>query len=277
MSLRDQPYLPLYVQDFLTDEKLIECSAAATGVYIRIMCIMHKSEQYGKILLRQKPWQIKNFAIKLAKHLPFEIFEIEECLTELIESGVLSIQENALIQKRMVIDNELSIKRSISGSKGANAKWGKNNFAKANLMANSMANGMANDMANTEIENENENKHITNLMYWENSKNSFLQSDAWKYQFVQTKNITKDELEKEMHNFINDLELKQDYKPLKELMNHFTNYYNKMKKDGKQNSNGVKKPGFRNTIENAGTRFGEIGNTSGADIAQIGRDRKTFE
>ena len=43
MALRDQPYLPLYVQDFLTDEKLAECSAMATGVYIRLMCIMHKS------------------------------------------------------------------------------------------------------------------------------------------------------------------------------------------------------------------------------------------
>jgi hypothetical protein len=66
MALRDQPYIPLYIQDFLTDEKLIECSAQATGVYVRLMCIMHKSEDYGKILLRQKdkqkPKQIENFA-----------------------------------------------------------------------------------------------------------------------------------------------------------------------------------------------------------------------
>ena len=57
MALRDQPYLPLYVQDFLTDEKLIECSASATGVYIRVMCIMHKSDPYGMILLKQKDKQ----------------------------------------------------------------------------------------------------------------------------------------------------------------------------------------------------------------------------
>ena len=54
MALRNSPYLPLYVQDFLTDEKLADCSANANGVYIRLMCILHKSEPYGKILLKQK-------------------------------------------------------------------------------------------------------------------------------------------------------------------------------------------------------------------------------
>ncbi len=54
MALRNQPYFPLYVQDFLTDEKLAECSAESTGVYIRLMCILHKSEEYGCILLKTK-------------------------------------------------------------------------------------------------------------------------------------------------------------------------------------------------------------------------------
>ena len=54
MALRNQPYFPLYVQDFMTDEKLNECSAKANGIYIRLMCIMHKSEEYGTILLKQK-------------------------------------------------------------------------------------------------------------------------------------------------------------------------------------------------------------------------------
>ena len=48
MALRDQPYIPLYVQDFMTDEKLNECSAATTEVYIRLMCVMHKSEKIGR-------------------------------------------------------------------------------------------------------------------------------------------------------------------------------------------------------------------------------------
>lgn len=123
MALRDQPYLPLYVQDFLTDEKLAECTASATGVYIRLMCLMHKSEQYGKILLRQKERQNKNiaevFAQKLTKHMPFSESEIREAITELLEVGIIFYDDFALCQKRMIHDNEISCKRSKSGKKGA--------------------------------------------------------------------------------------------------------------------------------------------------------------
>ena len=74
MALRDQPYIPLYVQDFMTDEKLSECSAESTGVYIRAMCIMHKSQEYGTVLLKQKDKQThnKNFAVK-CRLMPYSV------------------------------------------------------------------------------------------------------------------------------------------------------------------------------------------------------------
>lgn len=123
MALRDQPYLPLYVQDFLTDEKLAECSAKSTGVYVRLMCIMHKSEEYGKILLRQKDrqtdQQIKNFAAKIAKQMPYSEDVILASLQELIDENVLYIDGDYLVQKRMVKDNSISELRSLAGKKGA--------------------------------------------------------------------------------------------------------------------------------------------------------------
>ncbi len=138
MALRDQPYLPLYVQDFLTDEKLIECSASATGIYIRLMCVMHKSEPYGMILLKQKDKQSENiclnFAYKLARHLPYSIDEISAGIDELVNEGVLIIENNKLIQKRMVRDNEISDKRAMAGKIGG-IKTQK--FAKAKVKANS--------------------------------------------------------------------------------------------------------------------------------------------
>jgi len=149
MALRDQPYLPLYVQDFLTDEKLMECSASATGIYIRVICIMHKSEPYGTILLKQKDKQtdnqIKNFALKLAKYLPYNIDEIVKGLTELINEGVLQNGGNKLLQKRMIKDNELNIIRAKAGKKGG---------LKTQLFAK------AKSEANTENENENENENV---------------------------------------------------------------------------------------------------------------------
>lgn len=137
MALRDQPYLPLYVQDFLTDERLIECSAKATGVYIRLMCIMHKSDEYGKILLKQKDKQtdkqVKNFASKLAKQMPYSVDTIDESLTELLNEGVLTIDGDYLCQKRMIKDNLISSVRSKAGKKGGD-------FAQAKLKANPQAN-----------------------------------------------------------------------------------------------------------------------------------------
>ena len=154
MALRNQPYFPLYVQDFLTDEKLIECSASSTGVYIRILCIMHKSKEYGTILLQQKDkqntQQIKNFATKLLKHLPYDIKIIEDALTELIFEEVLSIEGDKLLQKRMIRDNEISIIRKNAGSKGG--------FAKAKGLAKSVAKTEYENEYEYENENENESE-----------------------------------------------------------------------------------------------------------------------
>jgi len=151
MALRNQPYLPLYVQDFLTDEKLIECSAETTGVYIRLMCIMHKSETYGVILLKQKDKQtdkqILNFAYKLAKQMPYDVEVIERSLNELLNEKVLILEGDQLLQKRMVKDNDISEKRAKAGSKGGT-------FAQANIKANTKAN------TEYEYENENENEEI---------------------------------------------------------------------------------------------------------------------
>ena len=123
MALRDQPYLPLYVQDFLTDEKLLECSAESTGVYIRLMCFMHKSERYGTVTLRPKDKTesdtLGSFAQKLGRMMPYETEVIERSLRELTDEGVLAVDGDTLYQKRMVRDAELSDIRANSGKKGA--------------------------------------------------------------------------------------------------------------------------------------------------------------
>lgn len=155
MALRDQPYIPLYVQDFLTDERLNECSAESVGVYIMLMCVMHKSKDYGTILLRQKDRQseskISDFAAKLTKHLPFDALTIERSLSELLDEGVIEMSGDRLFQKRMVKDGSLSEKRAVAGKRGSdttNTKY----FA----AANEAANGSANEAANSENESENE-------------------------------------------------------------------------------------------------------------------------
>lgn len=122
MALRNQPYLPLYVQDYLTDEKLNMCSLESQGVFIKIMCILHKSNEYGTVLLKQKDKQNQstclNFAYKFAKLLPIQVDVLKVAIAELVDEGVLEIEGDRLFQKRMVHDNRISLIRSKVGKKG---------------------------------------------------------------------------------------------------------------------------------------------------------------
>jgi len=159
MALRGQPYFPLYVQDFMTDEKLNECSAESAGVYIRIMCVMHKSERYGTILLKQKDKQneskIKNFACKLFKQMPYQVDVIERALQELVEEEVLTIDGDVLLQKRMVKDGILSDTRALSGSKGGK-RTREDEFCLSKTSSKIEANTQAKREANAEYEYEDE-------------------------------------------------------------------------------------------------------------------------
>lgn len=135
MALRDQPYIPLYIQDVLTDEKLIECSAKAHGIYFRLLCLLHKQEQYGKFFLKQKYKQKQSkiycFASMLAKQMPFDAETIEQGLEELVLENVLAIENDFLLQKRMVRDGQLSLMRTENGKKGGSSvtkQYGKSGF-----------------------------------------------------------------------------------------------------------------------------------------------------
>ena len=163
MALRDRPYLPLFVQDFLTDERLSECSAESHGVYIRLMCLMHKSEEYGTILLKQKDKQIDKqnaskvfcFATKLARLMPFDVATIERSLMELLEEKVLTIDGDVLFQKRMVRDGKLSDTRASAGSKGGKTKIS-SDFASPFASGFATAKTQANPEYEIEYENEDE-------------------------------------------------------------------------------------------------------------------------
>ena len=122
MALRNQPYFPLYVQDYMTDEKLNLCSWQTQGIYIKILCILHKQKEYGCILFKQNDKQNQStcldFASILVRNLPCQLNEMVEALEELIENEVLIIQDNKLFQKRMYKDGKISEERSKAGKKG---------------------------------------------------------------------------------------------------------------------------------------------------------------
>ena len=211
MALRNQPYLPLYVQDFMTDEKLNECSPAANGIYIRLMCILHKSETYGQILLKQKYKQneskIENllkqnckqnlkqiyfFAYQLEKNMPFSVEEIASGLEELIRENVIQIDEDVLFQKRMVKDGILSDKRSSAGSKGGKKRIC---LSKNEEICLSKTSSKIQANSENEIEYENEIENNTSIKridpYCSNERNVFFQK--YKDIFGQTPVMTNED------------------------------------------------------------------------------------
>lgn len=182
MALRDQPYLPLYIQDYLTDEKLNECLPGTQGIYVKIMCLMHKSKHYGKILLKQKYKQTEsinlNFAKQLVKHLTFTEVEISQAIKELLDEEVCFVDGDYLCQKRMIKDNELSIKRANAGQKGGKKT---HEFAKAKNKANTEyenENENENENEDTKLKIKNENASDSLMIYTREEMKSFLESDS---------------------------------------------------------------------------------------------------
>ena len=105
------------------------------------MCVMHKEDEYGTILLKQNFKHDQNiclnFASYLARLLPFDRGEIYTALTELIDENVLHFDGDKLVCNRMVSDAQCSVKRAKSGSEGGKTTQKKNKkFAKAKVEAN---------------------------------------------------------------------------------------------------------------------------------------------
>lgn len=185
MALRNQPYIPLYVKDFTSDEKLRMCSPAAVGVYIYLMCTLHREEEYGKLKLQRKFVYTKrdtnaiqtevqkandaetlyaDFADNLAKQMPFKAESIKLALLELDYYGVIRLEGETLVQPRMVKDGKLSETRSKSVQKrwgenresdGVDEFVGTNTDTKGNTKKDTKIN--TNTIENTEYENVYEN------------------------------------------------------------------------------------------------------------------------
>ena len=80
-------------------------------------------------MLKQNPQQIRSFAERLARQMPFTVEQVERGLSELVEYDVIQIDGCKLGQKRMIRDGAISEKRSRAGQKGgfATAKTKANN------------------------------------------------------------------------------------------------------------------------------------------------------
>lgn len=76
---------------------------------------------------------------------------------------------------------------------------------------------------------------------WSKITVDFHNDFRWNEKFCRDKSISIEILEEKKKQFLSDIELKEDFKDLKELKNHFTNWYNKYSKNGHKAINGSDK------------------------------------
>ncbi len=82
-----------------------------------------------------------------------------------------------------------------------------------------------------------EGKESIDFVFWENEKKQFLASGDWIFKFCRDKDLQLEDFDKSAKIFLSDLELKEDYKDIKELKRHFTNWFNKKDKVVKSKNN----------------------------------------
>lgn len=243
MALRDQPYIPIFIQDIMTDEKLNECSASTHGIYIKgIMCLMHKSEIYGKLLLKQKYKQTEsmsqNFALQICKHLPYSIEEITNAIDELIKEKVCYYENDYLCQKRMIKDNAINLVRSNAGKKGGGNPNFVSNLVKTKTLTkheyeyvieynkkgifipdNFLKNGVPVEIWD---QLKDEEKKNYSKMIWE----EMLNSSTWIDEYCRQKKINVIEFKEQLKSFIIDCNSDESIcKGLKEMKRHFQNKF----------------------------------------------------
>jgi hypothetical protein len=110
------PFLKFFVDDWLAEERLRLCSLAARGLWIDLLCVMHKCDRRGYLMQANgQPYSLE----QLARLTGCSTEEVAHLRQELLTSGVASANEHGVIfSRRMLRDEEISTARREAGSKG---------------------------------------------------------------------------------------------------------------------------------------------------------------
>ena len=132
------PALQVYSGDWRKDPGIQALDFETRGVWWEILLLMHESEERGKLMLNGKAMPEPALARILG--IPEDL--LKQKLTLLLEYGVASVCEDtgALINRRMVRDEDIRRKRAAAGKKGGNPSLLKQNTSKDEADDNQPAN-----------------------------------------------------------------------------------------------------------------------------------------
>jgi hypothetical protein len=117
------------------------------------------------------------------------------------------------------LDKE-KIKRKMYVESRSNNKLGKNQHSNTN---GHMSSHMENE--NIFLNNIKEKEVLDDSM-WDKHKKDFFNDGKWAFKFCNDKSIKLAEFDLLTKEFISDIELREDYKTIKELKSHFTHWFN---------------------------------------------------
>src|ERR1700741_3252554 len=111
------PAIQFYPGDWRKDIKVQSLSFHDRGIWFELLCLMHESEERGKLVINGKPMPEK----MIAQMIGCEYKTFAKSLKKLLQSSVI-YQTNAgiLYNKRMVKDTEIMAKKRASGQLGGN-------------------------------------------------------------------------------------------------------------------------------------------------------------
>lgn len=116
------PYFPFYPDDWTSDDGLAACSIGAQGLWIYMLCVMHRSPKPG-YLLNANGERFPEDRLRMARNIPDELFSV--LISELETMAVFSRTEDGTIYSRRMV-------RDFSQRKEW-CKWQKNHRRKNGL------------------------------------------------------------------------------------------------------------------------------------------------
>lgn len=109
------PWVKWFFSDWRADEHLRKCSIGARGFWMECLCLMHKAEPYGHLLINGAVPTLK----ELAEQAHVSQSNAKRYLEELIAKGVPSrTADGVLFNRRMIRDRRRSERNAANGRQG---------------------------------------------------------------------------------------------------------------------------------------------------------------
>lgn len=127
---RKDPWFKFWPSAWQSDEALRVCSLEARGLWLEMLCLMHKADPRGRLLINGKPVT----EAQLAAVAGVDLQTVKRAFSELSEAGVFSVRKSGVVVSRRIEKEEnLSRKRRESGKIGGSVTAMKNK-AKPDLL-----------------------------------------------------------------------------------------------------------------------------------------------